>query len=71
MKKCILLALFISAPVFAGSMAIPDEENVAMYQELCAKERDPLKRHNYCYLIEHSSHPHTNANVFRLDRAIV
>ena len=71
MKKCILLALLISVPAFASSAVIPDEKTIVMYQELCAKERDPVKRHNYCYMIENSNNSRTKTNVFRLDRAFV
>lgn len=69
MKKIILLACFVSLSAFASGSK--DKEVIAVYQELCAKEHDPVKRENYCYMLENSSRLHTNANVFRQDTAVV
>ena len=71
MKKLVLMAFFISAPLFAQPMDAPQKDAPGMYQDLCAKERDPVKRQNYCYLIENNTRLHTQSNAFRLDTAIV
>lgn len=69
MKKIIiLLACFVS---FSSYASVAKEEVIAAYQELCAKEHDPVKRENYCYMLENSHRSHTSANVFRQDIAVV
>ncbi|STX52798.1 Uncharacterised protein [Legionella busanensis] len=69
MKKFIIL-IFLSP---LASFAAPATGNTAMatYQELCAKEHDPIKRQNYCVLFEKSGRAHPAFNIFRKDTAIV
>ncbi len=57
------LASFATSPT--GNTAL------ATYQELCAKEHDPIKRQNYCVLFEKSGQAHPAFNVFKKDTAIV
>lgn len=72
MKRIILLACFVSlTSLTTFASGTKDKEVIAAYQELCAKEHDPVKRENYCYMLENSSRSHTNANVFRQDTAVV
>ena len=68
MKKTILLCLLIPISAFAGG--VQENNVVAVYQELCAKERDPVKRENYCYMLERNGHSETLSSVFREDIAI-
>lgn len=69
MKKSILLACLIPLVSFAA----PEQHNanLAMYQELCAKEHDPVKRQNYCHMLERSAQTEATASVFRQDIAVV
>jgi hypothetical protein len=70
MKKIILLSLLM--PLVAVAAAGNKENNVtAVYQELCAKEQDPVKRQNYCYMLERNGHSESLSSVFREDIAIV
>jgi len=69
MKKSILLACFIPLVSFAAHGQ--QHTSVAIYQELCAKEHDPVKRQNYCYMLEHSTQTGTMINAFRKDIATV
>ncbi|MDP1603614.1 MAG: hypothetical protein Q8M03_10155 [Legionella sp.] len=69
MKKIILLSLLMPLIAVAGNTK---ENNViAVYQELCAKEHDPVKRQNYCYMLERNGHSETLSSIFREDIAIV
>lgn len=66
----ILLAIFMALPTIThAAVAVENNEVIALYQELCAKEHDPVKRQNYCYMMENSAR--VQGNVFRLDRAVV
>jgi hypothetical protein len=69
MKKLILLSCLLSFSSFAAGGK--SNEVIAAYQELCAKEQDPVKRHNYCYMLENSGRSHTKSNIFRQDIAVV
>lgn len=74
MKKMIVLACLFSFSSIAATSSITsgkNEEVIAVYQELCAKEHDPVKRHNYCNLFENSGRSQTKSNVFRQDIAVV
>lgn len=68
MKFFVFFACLLSCSSL--SFAATDEKVLALYQELCAKEPDPVKRHNYCYLLENSDRSHSRSNVFRQDTAI-
>lgn len=50
MKKLILSLLIslLSLPIFAQEQ----QRGLDLYQERCAKEKDPVKRRNYCYLLD-------------------
>jgi len=67
----LIIALLGLLPLSSLSFAANGEENIAVYQELCAKEQDPIKRQNYCFLLENNDHPRASGNLFRVDRAIV
>lgn len=69
MKKFILLSCLIPCVSFATN--VTDSNRVAVYQELCAKEQDPVKRKNYCYMLERDGKAQTMFNVFRKDIAVV
>ncbi|MFC3909755.1 hypothetical protein ACFORL_11805 [Legionella dresdenensis] len=69
MKKIILLCFIFPAISFAATTK--ENNKVTVYQELCAKEQDPVKRQNYCYMMENNTQAHTLFNVFRKDVAIV
>lgn len=67
MKKMILLGCLLSFASFASS----ENEHKAVYQELCAKEQDPLKRQHYCHLFEKGSLTQAQPSIFRRDTAVV
>lgn len=69
MKKSLLLGCLI--PLLSFSAYGQQNTNVAVYQQLCAKEHDPVKRQNYCYMLERSAQTNIMVNVFRKDIAIV
>lgn len=71
MKKFFLLSCLIPFVSFASPN---HEEHITLaYQELCAKEHDPVKRQNYCNLFEKNGQltPALNNNIFRKDIAVV
>ncbi|MGQ3888311.1 hypothetical protein ACQUW5_04665 [Legionella sp. CNM-1927-20] len=69
MKKFIILMCLSPLASFAN----PATGNtvIATYQELCAKEHDPIKRQNYCVLFEKNGQAHPASNIFKKDTAIV
>jgi|GEM_PF-4571000 len=68
MKKIILICSLFPALTFAST---PQEIATAdVYQELCAKEQDPVKRQNYCYMIENNGQARNLLSVFRKDVAL-
>ncbi|WP_419419628.1 hypothetical protein ACNVED_14170 [Legionella sp. D16C41] len=69
MKKFIILIFLLPLTSFANNL----KENtvVATYQELCAKEHDPVKRQNYCVLFEKNGQIQPNFHTFRKDTAVV
>lgn len=52
MKKlaAILLSCFLPFLAFANSS--DGDRPIETFQERCAKEQDPIKRHNYCNLLD-------------------
>lgn len=64
-----ILFLICLLPFSSLTFASNDTAMVAVYQELCAKEPDPLKRQNYCFLLENRGRSHASSNRFRQDRA--
>lgn len=67
MKKYILLFCLIPVVSFATT---GKQTEFAAYQELCAKEQDPVKRRNYCHLLERGQESRNNQTIFRRDTAI-
>lgn len=68
MKTLILLGCLIPFVSFAATTK--DDTLIVAYQQLCAKEQDPVKRHNYCQLLEKNGQMNPSFNVFRKDTAI-
>ncbi len=52
MKKTVIILLLTALPLL--SFAANVEERVALeyFQEHCAKEKDPVKRQNYCHMLD-------------------
>ncbi|STX27605.1 Uncharacterised protein [Legionella beliardensis] len=69
MKKFIILMCLFPLASFATTTK--ENTTLAAYQELCAKEHDPIKRQNYCVLFEKNGQVHPASNIFRKDTAIV
>lgn len=57
-------------PVFAFATGLKDMALQNNYEELCAKEQDPVKRLNYCHALEQLDHHAAIAEPFRRDIAI-
>jgi hypothetical protein len=54
MKKIAILICCLFPFISFAKSTQHDHATVAAYQELCAKEKDPVKRNKYCYLLHHS-----------------
>lgn len=56
MKK---LAIVIGCLIPALSFAVPvyNSNPIDVYQEQCAKEKDPVKRQNYCHILDRHNDP--------------
>ncbi|MCA0403282.1 MAG: hypothetical protein LCH30_05720 [Proteobacteria bacterium] len=54
MKKLALI-LTILFPVFASAANLNNVATIDSFIELCAKEKDPVKRHNYCHMLDRYS----------------
>ena len=68
MKLWVLVLCFLPISLFASTSS---RDLVQVYQELCAKEPDPLKRQNYCRLLESKADARVEGSIFRQDRAVV
>lgn len=55
MKKFVFLICLLPIISFASS-SVQHHNAAAAYQELCAKEQDPVKRQNYCHMLHQSNH---------------
>jgi len=69
MKKLALALCLL--PMFSYAATTQDNQLVSTYQDLCAKEQDPVKRQNYCHLLAQPSQKEMIAEQFRQDIAIV
>lgn len=70
MKK---LALVIGCLVPLFSFAGSSDNQVALdnFQELCAKEQDPVKRQSYCHILDRHSQSQANIGSFTKETVIV
>lgn len=65
MKKLALILCLL--PVFSYAATNSTERT---YQDLCAKEQDPVKRQNYCHVYEDPAIKTSIAQQLRVDTAI-
>jgi len=70
MKKIIFLMWLLPLASFATTIYTQTATSSA-YQELCAKERDPIKRQHYCLLFERNGQASPAFTVFRKETAFV
>lgn len=70
MKK---LALIISClvPVLSFATNVSISQRVAIFQERCAKEKDPVKRQNSCLMLDKHNGSQTNIADFHKETATV
>ncbi|MBA2656654.1 MAG: hypothetical protein H0U70_06665 [Tatlockia sp.] len=54
MKKLALI-IGLLVPVLSFANNISNSNPFETYQEQCAKEKDPVKRHNYCHMLDRHS----------------
>lgn len=66
MRKLAFISLFLPLISFAGAQPI---SVMLDYQELCLKEHDPVKRQNYCHLMQ--TNQNKQLNVFQKETALV
>ncbi|CEK11753.1 hypothetical protein [Legionella hackeliae] len=53
-KLAIVIGCFM--PLLSFATTVDSDRNLDTFQELCAKEKDPLKRQNYCHILDQQSH---------------
>ncbi|KTD22051.1 Uncharacterised protein [Legionella lansingensis] len=70
MKK---LAIVISClfPLLSFAANVDSDRALDTVQELCAKEKDPVKRQNYCNILDQQSHSQANLVDLATDTVIV
>lgn len=68
MRKILILCCFL--PIMASAHQYNDARSLSVYQELCAKEQDPIKRHQYCQVLNQSDLSNSQFQVLRQDIAI-
>ncbi len=69
MKLFVLLLCLLPCVNFAAQNL--SKNAVATYQQLCAKEIDPVKRHHYCSVLENNTHLQFIPSALRKDTALV
>lgn len=67
MKSIFLIFSFL--PLVATATDINSINSINTYQELCAKEHDPVKRQNFCHALEQIDHA-LISEPFRRDIAV-
>ncbi|WED42483.1 hypothetical protein [Legionella cardiaca] len=70
MKK---LAILIGClmPLLSFAANVESDKSLDTFQELCAKEKDPLKRQNYCHIVDQRSNSHATFSEINPDTVIV
>ena len=64
-----MFLIFCLLPVLSHAMPGFDSQTLDAYQELCAKEQDPVKRQNYCHALQQIDQNTITTNPFRQDIA--
>jgi hypothetical protein len=59
MKK-LALAIFCLFPILSFAADVSTDQAINSFQELCAKESDPVKRANYCQILDQNSSSEEN-----------
>jgi hypothetical protein len=54
MKKLVLV-IFCLVPILSFASDLSTAQAIDSFQELCAKENDPVKRANYCQVLDEYS----------------
>ncbi len=70
MKKLIIIAGCL-VPLLSFAFTTEKYEGLNTFQELCAKERDPLKRQNYCHMLDQYSQALISINEVQKETATV
>lgn len=68
MRKIFILLCLLPVLSFAGERSFSSD--LSAYQELCAKEQDPIKRHQYCQVLNQSDLIHPRLQNIRQDIAL-
>ncbi|KTD17550.1 hypothetical protein [Legionella jordanis] len=70
MKKLAIIIGFLF-PLMSFASNVDSDRTLATVQELCAKERDPVKRQNYCHILDRQSQSQTTLADFPKNTVIV
>ena len=70
MKK---LALIIGclAPLLSFATNVSTNQTIELFQEQCAKEKDPVKRQNSCHMLDQHSDSQANIPEFHKETVTV
>jgi len=63
MKK-LALVMGLLIPVLSFAANVPPNRTIDMFQEQCAKEKDPVKRQNSCHILDRHSESQLNIPEF-------
>ncbi|ASQ45061.1 nucleoside triphosphate pyrophosphohydrolase family protein [Legionella clemsonensis] len=70
MKK-IAIVIGCLIPLLSFATTVESDKALDTFQELCAKEKDPLKRQNYCHILDQKNHSQAILSDIRPDTVIV
>ncbi|KTD13027.1 hypothetical protein [Legionella jamestowniensis] len=70
MKK-IAIVIGCLMPLLSFAAPAEGDKTLDAFQELCAKEKDPLKRQNYCHILDQKSHSQAILSDINPDTVIV
>jgi len=65
---CLLCIGFVANLAFATN--VNELQHLSLYQELCAKEQDPIKRHQYCQILNQLDLSNPRYEMIRQDIAL-
>lgn len=61
MKKLAAVAISCLIPFFSFAGSVDSDRALDTFLERCAKEKDPVKRQNYCHMLD--QHSQSDANL--------
>ncbi|MDI9818446.1 MULTISPECIES: hypothetical protein [unclassified Legionella] len=70
MRKLAIIAGCL-IPLLSFASTSESDRTLNTFQELCAKEKDPLKRQNYCHILDQRNHSQANISGLKKEDTVI